>query len=123
MSFKICNRNDCEFAYLLLGCTLAAGKEEKSKELKREIRRYNHRPVSQRRIVHGTDAYGYTVLLLPLPESIRSDDEARDWFMENEYIHFRPSPYDCTGQSFTSWYKLFQRNGKFWAYHGVSMDV
>mgnify|MGYP000367666834 CR=1 FL=1 len=31
--------------------------------------------------------------------------------------------YDCTGQEFTSWYRLFQRRGHWYAYHMVSRDV
>ena len=37
--------------------------------------------------------------------------------------HYYPSAYDCTGQAFTSWYKVFARGGRFWAYHRVSVDV
>lgn len=39
------------------------------------------------------------------------------------YRHYYPSAYDCTGQAFTSWYKVFVRGGRFWAYHRVSVDV
>ena len=61
--------------------------------------------------------------LLPLPEYIETMDEAVSYFEDYEYRPYYPSAYDCTGQAFTSWYKVFVRGGRFWAYHRVSVDV
>ena len=60
---------------------------------------------------------------MPLPKTITDEETAREWFEYNEYMHIRPSMYDCTGQLFTSWYKIIERNGRFYAYHCVSLDV
>lgn len=91
-------------------------------DLKREMRTFSHRPVSERRIIHGDGIDGYTELL-PLPEYIETMDEAVSYFEDYEYRPYYPSAYDCTGQTFTSWYKVFVRGGRFWAYHRVSVDV
>lgn len=70
---------------------------------------------------YGMDGY---VLKFPLPENITSAEDADEYFREYEYLYYRPSAYDCTGQHFTSWYKIFRKpDGRFWAYHSVSVDV
>ena len=61
--------------------------------------------------------------LYPLPDDIKTEEEAVDYFMEYEYIHYRPTYYDCTGQVFTSRFKVFNRFGQFWVYHILSRDV
>lgn len=48
---------------------------------------------------------------------------ADDWFRATRYLEYFPTPYDCSGQKFTSWYKLFRRRGHWFAYHCVSIDV
>ncbi len=73
-----------------------------------------------RRVVRNFgDSY---VMLIRLGE-FDSLSDADDYFVWNEYRHYIPSPYDCTGQAFTNWYKVFERNGEYWAYHSVSFDV
>lgn len=64
---------------------------------------------------------GY-VVLLPLPENITDAETADEWFRDWEYIEYRYTPYDCTGQLFTRWYKIINRNGRFYAYHSVGCD-
>lgn len=120
--FKVKNYQDLALAYEILNIAYENGKNEKAVELKREMRAFTNKPVSDRRIVRDDGVDGY-VVLLPLPECVETMDEAREYFEECEYIHYRPSAYDCTGQAFTSWYKVFSRNGRFWAYHCVSFDV
>lgn len=63
------------------------------------------------------------VFLITVPENIRTGWGARQWFMENEYREYQPSPYDCTGQVITNWWKLIKRNGKYYIYHRFSFDV
>ena len=63
------------------------------------------------------------IYLIRVPENIRTDWGARQWFMENEYREYQPSPYDCTGQISTSWWKLIKRDGRFYIYHSVSVDL
>ena len=60
----------------------------------------------------------------PLPADIKTKEDAERFFYDNEYISYKPSPYDCTGQLFTNWFKIFRKpNGEFWCYHSYSRDV
>lgn len=101
-------------------------KADKAKEylddLKRKARK-SSQTVSDVVMVRSYGMDGY-VLKFPLPESITSAEDADEYFREYEYLYYRPSAFDCTGQHFTSWYKIFRKpNGRFWAYHSVSVDV
>lgn len=58
-----------------------------------------------------------------LPEEINTKEEAEEWFICNKYREATPSVYDCTGQLFTVWYKIFKRNGKYIIYHCICRDV
>ena len=92
-------------------------------ELKRNLRRYAHRETgSERRIVkdYGIDGF---VALERLPDDFKDVEEARQFFERFMTYEYRPSMYDCTGQWFTSWFKVFKRNGGYYAYHSVSVDV
>lgn len=102
--------------------------------VKRELRAYAHREITvdvgmgfmcERRIVKDNGIDGY-VELVSIPEvfdTLDGEDGAEAFFKDFLEIHGRPSMYDCTGQAFTSWYKLFKRHGQFWAYHSVCFDV
>lgn len=105
--------------------------DERIKEIKREIRAYNKRDTSvnhgmgykcEHRIVKDNGIDGF-VELVSIPEAFDTIDGAETFFKDFLEIQARPSMYDCTGQAFTSWYKIFKRRGQFWAYHGVSFDV
>lgn len=91
--------------------------------VKREIRSYNNRPASNVRIISGD--YNGHLDLVRLPDGLdRMHKEiAADWFREHCYLESYITPYDCTGQEFTSWYKLFRRQGHWFAYHKVCRDV
>ena len=91
-------------------------------DIKRGIRRYIHKQ-SDRRIVDDAGVDGYTVLIeMPLGAD-KSEEEAEEWFLENEYRECVPSAYDCTGQMFTRWHKLARRRGHWYCYHAVRFDV
>lgn len=92
-------------------------------ETKQAVRRYSHREVEyERRILKDDGMDGY-ISLERLPDDIRDLGEA-NWFFERFMAReYRPSPYDCTGQAVTNWYKVFPRGGGFYAYHSVSFDV
>lgn len=120
--FKINSYTDLKVAYEILEIAYESGRSQKAADLKREMRTFFHRPVSERRIIQDDGIDGYTELL-PLPEYIETMDEAVSYFEDYEYRNYYPSAYDCTGQAFTSWYKVFVRGGHFWAYHRVSVDV
>ena len=89
--------------------------------LKRAIREYTNRPSGGVWIVKDDGIDGYTELReMPGFDSL---EEADEWFQRYCYLDARPSAYECTGQRFTVWYKLFQRRGRWWAYHRVGTDV
>lgn len=89
--------------------------------LKRAIREYTNRSIDWVRIVKDDGMDGYIELRkMPRFDSL---EEADEWFKNCYYLEAQPSAYDCTGQRFTVWYKLFQRHGRWWAYHRVGVDV
>lgn len=140
--FRVRNNKDFREGYELLNLlNRFAGQfdsPEKAREnadnLKRELRTYAHRNTAvdvgmgfmcERRIVKDDGMDGY-IELVSLPEvidTIDGEDGANEFFKTFLEIQYRPTYYDCTGQAFTSWYKLFKRNGQFWAYHSVCFDV
>ena len=95
--------------------------EAKIISMKRKLRANNKR-ANDRVIVRDDGIDGYAEKF-PLPYCITTPWEADEYFREYEYIRLRPSAYDCTGQSFTAWYKIFRKpDGSFWAYHSIAYD-
>lgn len=94
------------------------------KKLKEAIRDYFRRTKQNTALLVKRDADGEgEIWLEELPESIKTEEAAEDWFLYHRYREAAPSPYDCTGQFFTAWYKIFKRNGKYVVYHYVCRDV
>lgn len=91
-------------------------------ETKRKIRKLTRKNNDDRRVVKHYDD-GSFIELIKLPDYITDMEMAKDWFDENEKREYIPSPYDCTGQAFTEWCKIFQRNGRFMAYHSIGLDL
>ena len=95
-------------------------------ELKRKARRDNakkHYRFSADEVVFG-HSFETSIFKYPLPEDIKTFEEAEEYFKEYERIECRPSQYDCTGQTFTSWWEIFRKpDGRFWVYHAIGMDV
>lgn len=89
--------------------------------LKRAIRAYARRPAGPIMVQDNGDS-AVTLERLPFDAGV-AEDAVTAWFMENRYMELTPSPYDCTGQKFTEWFKLVCRTGSWWAYHAVAMDV
>ena len=90
-------------------------------DMKRKLRAESKR-VDDRQTVFDDGIDGF-IVKFPLPEYIETREDADEYFREYEYIRMIPSAYDCTGQSFTSWYKIFQKSdGRFWAYHSIRFD-
>lgn len=130
--FDITNDEKLRDAYVLLmfmqkDVPASSKKKANVKNLaatvKREIRNYNNRPASNVRIISGD--YNGHLDLVRLPDELdRMHKEiAADWFREHCYLESYITPYDCTGWEFTSWYKLFRRQGHWFAYHKVCRDV
>lgn len=124
--FKVISYADLKTGYKILEMIeeidARNGRSQTAVDLKREIRKFTHAPVSERRIIQDDGIDGYTELL-PLPARIKSVDEAVNYFEACEYKPYYPAAYDCTVQAFTAWYKVFARRGRFWAYHRVIVDV
>ena len=125
---QVRNSNDLKIAYEILNvykeipvCEKSENLMKRIAEQKREIRRF-HKKSTDRRIVkdYGIDGY---VLLIELPEKLENVQEAEEYFEECETISAAPSMFDCTGQAFTSWFKVFRRRGRFFAYHSIGFDV
>jgi len=121
---EIRNKSDAELAYMVLrDADMCKRNPEATVSLKRNLRAYLNRPLPEGRTIYND--YDYHIGLYPLNIDCESIDEAKEWFEENEYIHYCPSPYDCTGQVFTRWYKLVHRSNdsRWWVYHATAMDV
>ena len=130
--FTITNDEKLRDAYALLmfmqsDIPASAKKKANVKNLaatvKKEIRAYNNRPASNVRIVSAD--YNGHLDLVRLPDGLdrMHREVAADWFREHCYLDSYVSPYDCTGQEFTSWFHLFRRQGHWFAYHKVCRDV
>ena len=106
-------------------------------ELKRSLRQYASKKAiynvglgftCERRIIkdYGIDGY---IELVSIPAVFNTLEDSTDGpgaeTFFKDFIEKRayPSPYDCTGQAFTNWYKIFKRRGQFWVYHSVAVDV
>lgn len=98
--------------------------EELIIEQKRKIRKHNKSNAEYDRTIvrdYGMDGYVEKFLL---PEGIATMEEANEYFEDYERIYYMPSPWDCTGQAFTSWYKIFRKpDGRYLAYHSVGRDI
>lgn len=101
---------------------MSAERKERHDEIKRALRRFYHRDRSGRRLVSSNDIDSYT-LLVTCPEWVKTEEDAEEWFEEEERMECIPSLYDCTGQHFSCGHKVFQRNGKWMCYHHIAVDI
>ena len=67
---------------------------------------------------------GSAIVLLPIMGTHIDTplDEAIRIFENNYEMRCANSPYDCTGQMFTVWYKLVKRQRMWYAYHYIGCD-
>ena len=128
---RIMSGSDLKLAYEILievmrfydelGCKKAL---EHIIRLKRDIRQYHKMMENQNPVVALNADYDGAVLLYELDvPSDWTEEDVTEWFEENEVRHCIPSQYDCTGQEFTCWFKVFKRNDKWMTYHSVAIDV
>lgn len=82
---------------------------KKKRKIRDIYKQENEKP--ERHIVHDNGIDGY-IELLQLPEEITTRETADEWFQYNKYMEYVPSAFDCTGQRFTSWYKLVEKKRK-----------
>lgn len=100
------------------------GVQKYIRESKKDIREYYKLQDEELRITYIDSDYDSAILLYEL--GVPSDwdyNEVDEYFKEFEYMRCQPSQYDCTGQRFTGWYKIFKRNDKWMTYHRVCLDV
>lgn len=99
-------------------------RDEKIKELKHEIRSYLKLkdPEDEKVLVKDFGIDG-CIVRFPVPESCETKEDMTEWFEEWEYIKYRPSMYDCTGQMFTAGYEFHKLNGRMWVWHHIGVDV
>ena len=122
--YAILDDKQLRWAYMDLITFRDFGYTDYLKEVKEGIRKYHARKVQPRRIIkeYGIDGF---VELEQLEDAL-DDWDKKDvdwWFRNNRYIECRPSLYDCSGNPFTSWYKLVRRRGHWYAYHSIAFDV
>lgn len=90
--------------------------------LKRDIRNYYRRNEIDENVKiikdNGNDAF----VELRLLTGVESAEMADTVFKKLYYIDLKDG-IGCTGKPFTAWYKIIQRNGKYYAYHAVNFDV
>lgn len=124
------NMNDVRNNYdaiKVINDAYSKAKMEKPKDLldayKRGIRDYFKRKDTEleRRAIYAD--YDEYIELLQLPEEVASLENAKAWFDANELRVCRPSMFDCTGQKFTGGTTFVERNGRWWVYHTVYLDV
>lgn len=124
------NMNDVRNNYgaiKVINDAYSKAKMEKPKDLldayKRGIRDYFKRKDTEleRRAIYA--CYDEYIELLQLPEEVASLENAKAWFDANELRVCRPSMFDCTGQKFTGGTTFVERNGRWWVYHTVYLDV
>ena len=89
-------------------------------ELKRSVRKYLHRPPITTRMVAN---FGDSCITLDIWDDMESYEAVVDKFMRTQYMEYRWSPFDCTGQLFTHWYKIWEKDGKWLVYHCFGRDV
>lgn len=89
---------------------------------KTAIRTYTHRHTPEYPLCIRCDSDS-CMLLDKLPDSIGTEAEARTHFVHNFYIPRPCYAYDCTGQAFTTRYKVFRRHNAWYAYHFMSRNV
>lgn len=119
---KIKNYDDLRLAYILLDLAKERRKDDRIITLKREIRTFCNAPLSEKRVIKDDGIDGY-IVLFPFADDIQTAEEAKEIFEAYYYIEKTYSYYDCTGKAFTSWYKIIEKNGRFWAYHAIGFDV
>lgn len=68
------------------------------REIKHDIRKYHHK-TSNKYVIKDEGMDGF-IELIELPNSIKNENEAEEYFDEYHYIPLFYSLYDCTGETF-----------------------
>lgn len=126
------NDNDLKLAYEMLMLAENVLKVDNSvkekvgeviKSYKKDIRSYykhNRKRLNTSLVKdYGIDGY---IEKIELPFMF-SKDEANRYVESNIVMEYYTSQYDCTGQCFTSWYRIYKNSkNRYICYHRVSVD-
>lgn len=97
------------------------------KKAKKRIRQYYKDEASNKDpyivSVFHEDYDGYIEKIVAPVEPDETLEDVKGWFNDNYYIHYYNRGYDCTGQLFTAWYRIFKTNGNWIIYHCICADV
>lgn len=128
LHIEIRGREDLRLAYELLRAfqhsERRAALAYEEAELKRRIHAFCRQQPTRPRIISDDGIDGYIELVeMPAAFDEWSKEDVAEWFEDNRTLECRPSAYDCTGQAFTSWFKVVRRRGRWFVYHCVCFDV
>lgn len=125
--FEVRSKKDLEICYLILLDLQKDGYKHTKrvvKAVKKGIREYYRRQrLNEETIILGQDDSSY-IMLFPL--EINPDvslGDAFDYAYEKYWEHSMPSMYDCTGQHFTEFMKVARRQGEWWVYNFIGIDI
>lgn len=94
---------------------------------KKAIRQYYHDEETKKDpyivSVFHEDYDGYIEKIVASVEPDETLEDVKGWFNDNYYIHYYNRGYDCTGQLFTAWYRIFKTSGNWIIYHRICADV
>lgn len=102
---------------------MTEARAERIKAIKKEIREELRLPCWDSDKVTVRDDGDSLIVRYPVPDGIETVKEATEWFEDCEFIHYRPTYYDCTGQRFTAWYEFHKLQGRLWVWHSIALDV
>lgn len=91
--------------------------------LKRRVRSINKEETKSGKIIYDYGNGGYDGYIYKEVLEVNSMEEAEEEFEEYHRRTYIERGYDCTGQAFTQWHKIFNINGRFVLYHSVGFDV
>lgn len=91
------------------------------KRIRKAYREEREQADPYRVAVFKDDGYGYYEKLIA-EDSGETVEEVEEWFYENYFIPYYNRGYDCTGQLFTAFHRVFRVAGQWVIYHRVNID-
>ena len=91
--------------------------------LKRRVRSINKEESESGKIIYDYGNGGYDGYIYKAVLEASNMEEAEEEFEDYHRRTYIERGYDCTGQSFTQWHKIFNINGRFVLYHSIGFDV
>lgn len=94
-------------------------------ETKRKIRALNHRSAPQPDGVIETGGINHdcSYIEIVLLEPSFSREEAEAFFEEHMFRGYVYYSWDCTGQHFTQWHRIFRTPRGWKIYHSIGIDI